>query len=228
MRALLFLLGLLLAGVALVRHLERTRPQDLPWTPLDLTAPIGAATRVKLQALARDPARCRDLLARAGVAFTSVPDRGAGACGYRDAVRLQRSSIAYAPQPLQMSCPMAAALVIWERQVVTPAAMTHVGTRVRRIDHYGTYSCRRLYGASTGPWSEHATANALDVAAFRFTDGQTATVLRHWDAPDARSAFLQAAHEGACRLFGTTLGPAYNAAHADHFHLDMRLAMSCR
>jgi hypothetical protein len=26
--------------------------------------------------------------------------------------------------------------------------------------------------------------------------------------------------DGACRLFATTLSPDYNAAHADHLHLD--------
>ncbi len=35
-------------------------------------------------------------------------------------------------------------------------------------------------------------------------------------------------HDGGCRIFGTTLGPDYNAAHRDHFHVDMRGWNSCR
>jgi hypothetical protein len=34
-------------------------------------------------------------------------------------------------------------------------------------------------------------------------------------------AFLHATHAAACRLFGTTLGPEANAAHRNHFHVDM-------
>ncbi|MET0431271.1 MAG: extensin family protein [Hyphomicrobium sp.] len=34
-------------------------------------------------------------------------------------------------------------------------------------------------------------------------------------------AFLHEVHEAACRTFGTTLGPEANAAHRNHFHVDM-------
>ena len=33
--------------------------------------------------------------------------------------------------------------------------------------------------------------------------------------------FLRAAHASACKIFGTTLGPEANAAHRNHFHVDM-------
>jgi len=33
--------------------------------------------------------------------------------------------------------------------------------------------------------------------------------------------FLRAAHGSACQIFGTVLGPEANAAHNNHFHLDM-------
>ena len=33
--------------------------------------------------------------------------------------------------------------------------------------------------------------------------------------------FLHLAHVAACRIFGTTLGPEANAAHRNHFHVDM-------
>lgn len=34
-------------------------------------------------------------------------------------------------------------------------------------------------------------------------------------------AFLHEAHEAACQIFGTTLGPEANADHRNHFHVDM-------
>jgi hypothetical protein len=36
-----------------------------------------------------------------------------------------------------------------------------------------------------------------------------------------KATFLHAAHAAACRTFGTTLGPEANAAHRNHFHVDM-------
>ena len=37
-------------------------------------------------------------------------------------------------------------------------------------------------------------------------------------SPEAR--FLRRARDEACTVFGTVLSPDYNAAHADHLHLD--------
>ena len=39
---------------------------------------------------------------------------------------------------------------------------------------------------------------------------------------DARSKFVRAVHDDACNVFGTVLGPEANAAHKNHFHLDMK------
>jgi len=229
MRALLVLVVLLIAGALYVRHLERTRPQDLPWTPLDLGAPVGSMTAMKLKLLRSDPAMCRDALARAGVGFTPFPDRRESEqCGYEDAITLDRTGIRYTPTPVTLTCPLAAALVLWERRVAAPAARRHFGTELARVEHFGIYSCRRLYGRDTGPYSEHATANAIDVAAFYLADGRQISVSRDWGDGTTEAAFLTEVHGGACDLFGTTLGSDYNAAHRDHFHLDMRGWKSCR
>lgn len=228
MRFLLILSLLLLALWAGVRHLERTRPQDLPWTPLDLDAPVGLATGFKLQRLKRNPAACYAALQRADVRFEAMAERRDGECGYIDAVVLERSHLRYTPTPVRLSCPLAAALTVWERRVVAPQARRLLGTEPTGIRHFGTYSCRRLYGRQAGPWSEHATANAIDIAGFTMPDGRTISVLRDWDRPDETGAFLRAVHDGGCKLFGSVLGPAYNAAHRDHFHIDMKGWRSCR
>ncbi len=41
------------------------------------------------------------------------------------------------------------------------------------------------------------------------------------EPPSNVSRFLHAAHAAACQRFGTTLGPEANAAHRNHFHVDM-------
>jgi hypothetical protein len=96
----------------------------------------------------------------------------------------------------------------------------HFGRKVAAIEHYGSYSCRRIYGRSEGTWSEHSTANAVDIAAFRLEDGRRISLIGDWEGDDAESRFLREVRDGSCRLFATVLSPDYNEAHRDHFHLD--------
>ncbi len=198
--------------------------QDFPWTSLDLDDPVGRATGPKLAALANDAPRCRALLADIGDADRPVPPKRASAdCGYEDGMRLVpegERSIGFWPAGAVTSCPVAAALALWERDVVQPAALRRFGLTVAAVDHAGSYSCRRLYGRSEGGFSEHASANAFDVLGFRLADGRTISVLRDWPGNGPRAAFLRDVRDGACRLFATVLSPDYNAAHADHLHLD--------
>lgn len=212
--------GALLLGFAVLRG----RTQDLPWTRLDLGEPIGIFTGRKLAGLTGDYAQCRALLRRAGVRYAMLPPvKGEGQCGYSDGLRFEQGGaqqIDYSPARLVTSCPVAAALAMWEWNVVQPAAQRHLGAQVTRIDHLGSYSCRRIYGRSAGDWSEHATADAIDVAAFRLSDGTRISVLDDWDKGGAKAAFLREVRTGGCRLFSTVLSPDYNVAHRDHLHFD--------
>lgn len=201
----------------------RGRPQDLPWTTLDLGQPAGLFTGRKLTALGGDFPLCRQLMDRAGVRYTALPPRREDTCGYDDAVRFGAGgarNIAFRPASPGVSCPVAAALAMWEWNVVAPAARRHFDARVTAIDHFGSYSCRRMYNRDAGSWSEHATANAIDIAGFRLSDGTRITVVGDWEGDAARAAFLREVRDGACGLFATVLSPDYNAAHRDHFHLD--------
>jgi hypothetical protein len=219
---------LLLAAAAFAAYLlygyARSHPEDLPWTALDLARPVGAFTGRKLTALDGDGAQCRALLREAGVRFTALPPRNSGAqCGYTDAVRFGSGGaleMTWRPSGLGTSCPVAAALALWEWHIVQPAALEHLGSRIAAVDHFGSYSCRRIYGRSEGSWSEHATANAVDIAGFRLADGRRISVIGDWDDPAGKGRFLRAVRDGACDLFATVLSPDYNAAHRDHLHFD--------
>ena len=219
----LFLLVLLAAAALFLRDYIRSHPQDVPWTALDLDDPIGAFTARKLAALDDKPAQCRTLLADAGAKAVPAPDVRAGPdCGYSNGIGLTPDGriARYSPAPLVTNCPVAAAMLILERQVIAPAAQRHLGSEVTAIEHFGSYSCRRLYGRDEGEFSEHATANALDIAGFRLADGTRIRVLQDWEGEGPKAAFLRDVHDGACALFATVLSPEYNAAHADHLHLD--------
>ncbi|MGA9581282.1 MAG: extensin family protein [Allosphingosinicella sp.] len=223
-RVKIFLVLALLAFLAFLGWgYARSHPEDLPWTKLDLARPVGAFTGRKLAALAGESESCRALLRRAGVRFVALPERGDGQCRYDHAVRFAGGgalTIGYRPADLGTSCPVAAGLALWEWHVVQPAALRHFGARVASVEHYGSYSCRRIYGRSQGAWSEHASANAVDVAAFRLADGRRISVVGDWKGGGAKALFLREVRDGACRLFATTLSPDYNLAHRDHLHLD--------
>ena len=109
---------------------------------------------------------------------------------------------------------------MWQWHVVQPAALRRFGRRIVEVETFGSYNCRRMYGHSAGPWSEHATANAIDIAGFTLADGTDVVVARDWHGGGAKAAFLREVRDGACSLFSTVLSPDYNAAHANHLHLD--------
>lgn len=220
---ILFLLVVLAAAALLARDYIREHPQDVPWTELDLADPIGAFTGRKMAALNEDPAHCQALLEMVGSNDEPAPPvKAEPQCGYANGIRLtsEGRQARYSPRPLITSCPIAAALYVLERQVIEPAARKHFGTGVVAIEHFGSYSCRRLYGREEGEFSEHATANALDVAGFMLSDGRRIRVAQDWQSDGPEAAFLQDVRDGACKLFATVLSPDYNEAHADHLHLD--------
>lgn len=221
---LLVALGLMVVGRAwLADH-----PEHNPWAPLDLRDPVGWATETKLQALREDVPACRAVLERSAIAHEALQPAGEGACRREDRTRLEGYPLS--PNTPATTCPTAVAMVLWERDTLQPAAQAIFGSPVTRIEHLGAYSCRRLYGRDTGAWSEHATANAIDIAGFVLEDGTRISVLRDWPGEGDKARFLREVRDGACGAFATVLSPDYNAAHADHFHFDMspRWSSVCR
>lgn len=206
------------AGLQWLTVLPPIPRENLPWTPLDLRDPVGLFTGAKLAALDDDPARCLALLNQAGVSYRRLPPRSGDHCGWRLAIRLR--SRADAPRPgVPLTCPMAAGLDLWMTRVAQPAASDLLGSRIVAVQDFGSFACRRIGGGNRGAWSQHAHANAIDIAGFRLADGRRVTVARDWRAGQT-GAFLHRLRDGACRLFATTLSPDYNSAHHDHLHLD--------
>jgi len=212
--------------------------QDLPWKPLDLSHPIGQATAAKVadfvlpataapEETAAVTDACIQVLREAGVQVERAEDRDDGGfCVVRGAVRITGGAVTPLPGNPVMQCPLAVRYVIWDRQVLQPAAEAAFGSRVARLNDVGTYACRRIYGqtAVDARPSEHARANALDIGGMTLEDGRRISVLADWpgDGPNgvAGRGFLTRIRHGACRVFSTVLGPGYNEAHANHLHLD--------
>lgn len=121
---------------------------------------------------------------------------------------------------------MANAFVAWARFGVDRAARQIMGSPVSRIETYGSYACRNVAGSSRR--SAHATASAIDISAFVLADGRKVSVLDGWNGNSAERRFLRVVHQSACKRFGTVLGPNYNAAHANHFHVESSGRGFCR
>ena len=118
-----------------------------------------------------------------------------------------------------VQCNVAKAFGDWARYGVDRAARQILGSPVARIETMGSYSCRNVAG--TERRSAHARAEAIDVSAFVLADGRRIVVRSDWRDGEASSReFLRVVHKSACKRFGTVLGPEYNAAHADHLHLE--------
>ena len=223
------LLDLALVAVVLGAAIDaHAPPQDLAWKPLRLSDPPGLATAAKFRAAAADPDLCRQVLAEGGVAFTDQPDRTDGACPLTNTLRLGGGTTPLAPAGPVMTCPLALGYAFWDRHVLQPVAQTAAGAAVSRVEHYGVFACRNVYGRSEGRRSEHASANALDVAAVVLEDGRRLSVLGDFNDDSDGGTLMRAARTGACDYFRAVLSPDYNAAHADHLHLDFGRFRLCR
>ena len=202
-------------------------PQHNPYRSPDLNEPMGWATYDKLTHLKYNPIQCERTLTEAGIEYAiQGADEAGASCALGKTYVLKRSLTPYNIAPLRMTCHQLAALYVWERNVVRPEAERLFGSPVRQIETFGSFSCRNIAG--TRQRSEHSYANAIDIYGFILEDGRKIRVKDHWRAKDDYGRFLSRLHKGACQLFSVTLGPDYNAAHADHFHLDMGRTETCK
>ncbi len=178
--------------------------------------------------------QCEAELASARVTFSPTPDRvNSASCGLTAAGVLgaDYGTVArMAPGDVTMTCALAAAVSVWRRQSVEPAARELLGSDVVAIEHMGVYACRGVRNDSgeTARVSAHSRAAALDFSGVRLRDGRRITVSGDWDGNDPEARFLRRIRDDGCRVFGTVLSPDYNAAHADHLHLEAESGRLCR
>ncbi|MDU9022362.1 extensin family protein [Pseudomonas corrugata] len=203
-------------------------PEWNPWAPLDVNAPPNLLTRYKLMALRSDAQLCEQALATSGLRVAHQADSNpAASCPLTNVLRVQGGEVALSSSFLA-SCSLAVAFALFERYALQPAAQAAYGRKVTRVDHLGSFACRNMYGREDGARSQHATASALDIAGFRLADGRTVSVLRDWPKDSADARFLRQVRDGACDMFSVVLSPDYNAAHRNHFHLDVGPWWICR
>lgn len=189
------------------------------------SAPQGIAPRP-------EDAACLSTLGAAGASFSPLPDSFAGpGCHRLGTVSLM--SIAGDGGEFGITnlgpvkCEVANAFSAWARFGVDRAARQILGSPLARIETMGSYACRNIAGSDQR--SAHARAEAIDVSGFVLADGRRISLVEDWDGGTAAEReFLRVVHSSACKRFGTVLGPEYNRAHADHFHLEKTGGGFCR
>ncbi len=224
-KSLIVVCILLLAGGVGYRYLPSYYN---PFAPLQLSDPPGRITQFKLRRL--DPPQCRALLEEANqqqlISSTAVAD-SQGDCPLTNVVRVRDFGPVKLSSSFLASCPLALSSALFVTQQARPLTEAYTQHTLTRIDHLGSFACRNIYNRAEGRRSEHATADALDISGFHLSNGDVVTVLRGW--PNAATQpWLRAMLSASCGYYGNGLGPEYNAAHANHFHLGMRGFGLCR
>ncbi|APE28169.1 extensin family protein [Aurantiacibacter gangjinensis] len=189
--------------------------------------PVARPTAQRLPAprpaLATAGGQCMAQLDQAGVTFDAVANQDFGSgCSTLGTVQMHALSSDNGMLGVAnlgpVTCPVSAAFAAWARFGVDRAAQQIFGQGVASIETMGSYACRNVAGSNRR--SGHASANAIDVAGFVLEDGTRITVTDGWNGNARERQFLRTVQRSACRRFGTVLGPEYNAAHEDHFHLE--------
>lgn len=229
MKVVLALLGVLALAAVQAWHLGWRPPaQWNPLAPLDVSQPPNWLTGFKLKRLRDDPALCQQALQSSQLRYRAQADSPASAkCPLSNVWRIEAGQARLSSSFLA-SCPLAVAYALFERHGLQPVAQRVLGQPVVQVDHLGSFACRNVYNRKAGRLSQHASANALDIAGFRLRDGQRIVLARDWQGNGNKAVFLREVRQAACEHFSTVLGPEYNAAHRDHFHVDMGRWQVCR
>ena len=225
------LLMLLLAGAVLFAFRQGLIPARYSPLPLlSLDHPSKLFLEWQLAELRHEPGLCRRVLTAPHIDAVPVPYNPLrDGCGWANSVRIAAAGGARISVD-KLTCEGAAAFALWMVHDVQPLALSLLGERVASVRHLGAYACRNIVGSPF--WkhlrSEHATANAIDIAGFTLADGRQINVLNHWTGTSPYSAFLRAAHRRACRYFRVALGPDFNNLHKNHFHFDRGTFSACQ
>jgi hypothetical protein len=151
-----------------------------------------------------------------------VGDEGCGVAVPVNLTGLRSESFEVAfPTNATLSCGFVKTLTEWVIQDVVPLAQAEFGQPVSEFFTGPGYQCRRRNNQPDGKLSEHALGKAIDITAFRLSDGTEISVETDWASKTEKGQFLSSIHQAACKRFMTVLGPDADPNHKSHFHLDI-------
>ncbi len=125
-------------------------------------------------------------------------------------------------QTATMNCGMISPLNSWLDGTVQQAAERQFGEQIVAIDVAASYSCRPRNNRRGAKMSEHGFGNAIDISGFTLASGKHVSVEDDYYSRGSAGGFLKEIRSEACGQFATVLGPGSDAAHRNHFHLDLQ------
>jgi hypothetical protein len=155
-----------------------------------------------------------------------LPPLSEGSCGERSPLELESVTLRGRSVPINgkviANCQMATALPEW-LDSVDGYVTAHEKTHIAEVNVGTSYMCRdRVTGTKNDTPSEHGFADAMDVVGFTLEDGRRIDVETAWPGTEEEgSRLIRFAHDAACTVFTTVLGPEANALHHDHLHVDL-------
>ena len=194
---------------------------------------LSAASGPAQPAIRRaDGAKCLAALGSSGARYAPLADRYyAPGCQAVGSVRLDRlagdrgSLRACQPRPGRLSAGRGVRGLGALRRRPRGAADARQRARTDRDDGQLFVPQRRRDRAAPPTRAPRPSTSALSCSA----DGRRVAVKTSWNGASAQErAFLRTVHASACKRFGTVLGPGYNAAHADHLHVELGNGSFCR
>ena len=169
-----------------------------------------------------DDPECPARLSALGVSFTEEPPIDPlGECSVAHPLNVTSigSGVAIGPQAI-MTCRVAEQLALWVKESLIPTAEAQFGEAPTGITQSSTYVCRPRNNVAGAKISEHAHANAVDIAAVNFATRDALSIGVNKPG-SAEQKFEDEIRADSCRYFTTVLGPGSNAEHALHLHFDM-------
>ena len=171
---------------------------------------------------------CLKALAATGTSFAPVPQPETSlACQVDTPVRLNSLATKLGVVKLQdqptVNCAFALKLSQFVDQTMQPLAQQSLSSAIVAMGTGPGFNCRGRNGDSSAKMSEHAIGDAVDIEYIKLANKSQIQVKDALIVQSPGFAFLRDLRASACTEFTTVLGPGANAAHAEHFHIDLEV-----
>ena len=163
-----------------------------------------------------------------GTSFAPVPQPETSlACQVDTPVRLNslltKAGVVKLPDQPTFNCAFALKLSQFVDQQMQPLVQKSMGSTVVAMGTGPGFNCRGRNGDFSAKMSEHAIGDAVDIEYMKLGNALRIQVKDALSVESPSFAILRDLRALACNEFTTVLGPGANAAHAEHFHIDLEV-----